>query len=303
MKAFRLAILALLLANVLLAQDYVDVAKLHYATSAINNFDDESRGSRLDEFGLDLTVPIVRNDRLSLLTGVIFEDIKTQLYPGGDRETIMSLTLKAGFNMKHSDKWSGTYVLLPKIASDFKQMTRNDLQVGAIALLKYNRSDNLKYKVGVYGNTELFGPWVVPMFGLYYLSPAEKFEANLTLPLMADMNYRLSPAFRVGTNFFGLVRTYHLNEGVGTTGTGYVARSTNELFAYLRFDLGKTSILQLKVGTSVGRSYRVYGDNDTVSLGLPLAYFGDNRQQLNMDFEDGLIWQVVYTYRVSTEKR
>ena len=119
------------------------------------------------------------------------------------------------------------------------------------------------------------------------------------------MNYKLSPLFHVGTNFFGLVRTYHLTEGVGGTeqGTGYVARSTNELFAYLRINLGKSSIIQLKVGTSLGRSYRVYYDFDKVGFGIPLKYFEDDRVQVNKDFEDGLIGQVVYIYRVSTEKK
>ena len=309
MKAFkvlRLTILALLFTNVVDAQDYVDVARVHYAGSSINSFDGSSSGSRLGEVGLDLTVPIVLNDRFSILSGGIYEGIKTQLYPDTERETIQSFTLKAGLNWKHNEKWSGTYVFLPKVASDFRNsLVRKDFQFGAIALLKYNHSTSLKYKFGIYGNTELFGPWVVPILGLYYLSPSKKFEANVTLPLMADLNYRLSPLFHVGTNFFGLVRTYHLTEGVAgsDTGTGYVARSTNELFAYLRLNLGKTSIIQVKVGGSLGRSYRVYYERDQVDFGIPLAYFGDNREPRNVDFEDGLIGQLVYIYRVPIERR
>ncbi len=305
-KVICLAIVVLLKSNFLAAQDYVDIARVHYAGSSINSFDGTSSGSRLGEVGLDLTVPIVINERLNLLSGMIFEGIKTQLYPDHDRETIMSFTLKAGFTWKHSDKWTGTYVFLPKVASDFKQpLARKDFQFGGIALLRYSHTNNLKYRFGIYGNTELFGPWVVPILGLYYLSPSKKFEANVTLPLTADMNYRLSPLFHVGANFFGLVRTYHLTEGVAgsDTGTGYVARSTNELYAYLRLNLGKTSVIQLKVGGSLGRSYRVYYENDQVGFGMPLAYFRDNREALNVDFEDGLIGQVVYIYRVPIAKK
>jgi hypothetical protein len=309
MKAFKvvqLTILALLIANGLAAQDYVDVARVHYAGSSINSFDGSSSGSRLDEVGLDLTVPIVLNDRFSILSGGIYEGIRTQLYPDSERESIQSFTLKAGVNWKHNDKWSGTYVFLPKVASDFKKpLVRKDFQFGGLALLKYNHSENLKYKVGIYGNTELFGPWVVPILGLYYLSPSKRFEINATLPLAADLNYKISPLVHVGTNFFGLVRTYHLSEGFAGTGVGagYVARSTNELFTYLRLNFGKTSIVQLKVGTSLGRSYRVYYENDQVGLGIPLKYFNDTREQVNVDFEDGLIGQVVYIYRVPIDKK
>jgi len=304
-NAVWLIIVALMVSNGLQAQDFVDVARVHYAGTPINNFEDGSSGSRLGEVGLDLTVPIVLNDRISVLTGGIYEGIKTQLYPNGEREMLQSFTLKAGINWKHNDKWSGTYVILPKVASDFKEpLTKQDFQIGGIALLKYNHSVNLKYKFGIYGNTELFGPWVVPIVGFYYLSPAKKFEMNFTLPLNADMNYKLSPIFHAGMNFFGLVRSYHLNEVVeGQPVNGYLARSTNELFAYLRLNAGKSSIIQLKIGTSLGRSYRVYYEDDKVALGLPLAYFKDNRQPTNMDFQDGLIGQVVYIYRVSTERK
>jgi hypothetical protein len=303
LTASTLTILVLLFTKPLAAQDYVDVARIHYAGSSINSFADNGKGSRLAEVGLDLTMPIVLTDRISILTGTILEGIKTQLYPDAERETVASITLKTGINWIHSEKWSGTYVFLPKIASDFKQLTRKDFQFGGIALLKYNHTANLKYKFGVYGNTELFGPWVVPILGLYYLSPSKKFEANVMLPLSADLNYRFTPKMHVGANFFGLVRTYHLSEGVRgstTTDAGYVARSTNEIYAYLRLNLGKTSIIQLKVGTSLGRSYRVYYETDKVALGIPLVYFKDNREQLNVDFEDGMIGQVVYILRFST---
>lgn len=297
----RMTIFATLVTQVLFAQDFVDIAKVHYAGSQINNFDDTDTGSRLDEVGLDLTVPFVRNDRLSIVSGLIFEGIKTQLYPGTERETISSLTLKAGISYKHNDKWWGTYLLLPKVASDFKQpLSKKDFQIGGVALIRYNATSNLVYRMGIYGNTELFGPWIVPIVGIYYLNPAKKFEINATLPLAADMNYKITPYYHVGMNFFGLVRSYHLNAIAGGTGTGYVARSTNELFAYLRLNLGKSSIVQLKVGTSLGRSYRVYYEYDKVGLGMPLKYFNDGRQQVNLDFEDGLIGQVVYIYRVPT---
>ena len=303
LTVIRFTIVAVLCANGLYAQDYVDVARLHYAGSQVNGFDDGGSGSRLGEVGLDLTVPIVLNDRVSVLTGGIYEGIRTQLNPFRERETVMSFTLKAGVNWKHSDKWTGTYVLLPKIASDFDQkLVKKDFQIGGLALMKYNRSASMIYKFGIYGNTELFGPWIVPIVGFYYLSPAKKFEMNFTLPLTADLNYKLSPVFHAGMNFFGLVRTYHLSDIEGIATSGYLARSTNELFAYVRLNLGKSSIVQLKVGTSLGRSYRVYYDDAKVGLGLPLKYFNDEREQVNLDFEDGLIGQVVYIYRVGTGK-
>tara|TARA_R110000868_G_scaffold4211_2_gene26411 strand:+ start:9668 stop:9925 length:258 start_codon:yes stop_codon:yes gene_type:complete len=56
----------------------------------------------------------------------------------------------------------------------------------------------LKYKYGVYANTEKYGMIVVPILGLYYLSSNQKFEMNASLPIMADANYKLYPKIGLG---------------------------------------------------------------------------------------------------------
>ena len=45
-----------------------------------------------------------------------------------NQESITGLTLKIGSNIKHNDKWSGTYVFLPKVSSDFKKIGQKDFQ-------------------------------------------------------------------------------------------------------------------------------------------------------------------------------
>src|SRR5690606_28468199 len=102
-------------------------------------------------------------------------------------------------------------ILLPKLSSDFKEINANDFQLGAIAILKYEKKDNLNYKLGAYYNSELFGPFFVPILGMYYLSPSEKLEIDLSLPLWADINYKVLEKVRVGANFAAFVRTYYLN--------------------------------------------------------------------------------------------
>jgi len=38
--------------------------------------------------------------------------------------------------------------------------------------------------------------------------------------------------------------------------------------------------------------------DEKVSLAMPLAYFGDNRTQLNTDFSDGWIYKFTAFYRL-----
>lgn len=279
------------------AQDYVDVVKVNFNNTSRNSFENSNITTRIRETDVETTVGFALNNSTRFITGFIYENINCRLTTADTETTFGSAALKLGINKIHSEKWSGTYLLLPKIASDFKGFVKKDLQFGAVALLKYTKNEHLAYKVGVYYNTELFGPWVVPLAGLYYRSADRKIEANLTLPLLADINYSVRHKVAVGFNFSGQVRTYHLS-AIANGNDGYVARSINELFAYLKLSLTENIILQLRGGRSVARHYRVYDDHEKVSLGLPLVYIGDGRKQLNNDLKDGWVYQAILLYRL-----
>lgn len=212
-------------------------------------------------------------------------------------------TLKLGVNKVLNVKWSGTFVFLPKIASDYGTFQRKEFQAGAIGIMKFKKRDNLNYKFGLYYNSELFGPFFVPMLGLYYLSYNKKLELSFMLPLQADVNYKVIPFMSVGINFDGQIRSYHLNNVNPMYQDTYLTRSTNEFYGYLKFRLAKNVVMQTKFGYSVARILRVYASNDKVSFGLPATFVGDSRKQLNSDFSDGGIFQFALAYRIGLDPK
>ena len=121
---------------------------------------------------------------------------------------------------------------------------------------------------------------------------------NVMLPLQADINYKIIPLLNVGVNFNGQMRSYYVSNISPGLNSSYVSRSTNEVFGYLKFNFGKSLICQTKVGHSFGRKYRVFNDNDKVDFGLPLVFVNDHRKQLNTDFSNGLLFQLVVIYRL-----
>lgn len=301
MKKIIATILCLFIIGNVFSQKYVDVAKFYYGNSSQNKFENSDSSTRIKELGLEITIPIVINPSDAILTGLVYERIQTRFFEKDPETTVSVIGLRAGFSKKHSDKWSGTYVLIPKLASDFDHIGSKDFQLGVIALLKYAKRTNKNYKLGIYYNSELFGPFIVPLFGIYYLSPDGKFETNLTLPFVADINYKLHQRLNVGLNFNGQVRSYHLTEVSSTNQPGYLVKATNELFSYLKFNLTENLSVQTRLGYSVGRSFRVYDEDDKISFGSVLIKVGDDRQQLNTDFSDGFIYQAMLLFRVKTE--
>lgn len=279
------------------AQDYIDLVKLDYVISPNITFDTSEVTTTLNEINLDLTVPIPINDRFALLTGIAYEKISSAFDINRSEESLTSITLKLGANVKHNSKWSGSYMFLPKISSDLMVVSNRDFQYGGAVLMKYTKSDRFNYKFGVYGNRELFGPFVVPLLGFYYLSPSEKFEMKALLPLTVDLNYSITEGVRFGINFKGQVRSYNLNIPVGPESDRYLVKKAKDLFAYCQYSMRSGLNFQLGLGRSVGRLYPIY--NEKVTLGLPSLYFGDNRRQLNTDFSDGWLFKIAVFYRLN----
>lgn len=281
------------------AQNYVDVLKLNLNTTSLNKFDSSLNSTRINEISADLTFPKKINEKLAIITGGTYEKIQTKVFENQSSISIYSISLKAGFNKNIGNKWTVSFILLPKFASDFVDLGQKDFQLGGITMFKYSKSNDLNYKFALYYNSEFFGPIVVPMFGMYYLSSNKKWESNLMLPLQADVNYKVTKHLTVGLNYNGQIRTYNLTKISPLNYGTYVAKSSNELCAYIKLNLTKGLSLQTKIGHTLGRNYRVYDENDKVKFALPLVYFGDKRKQLNTDFENGLLLQFQFLYRVN----
>ena len=280
------------------SQNYIDLLKINAGTTPLNTFDSSGTASVLNEYGVDVTLPIKINDKTAFLTGLGYENFKTKLFPEQHTQSLSAIALKLGLSHNFNEKLSTTVVLLPKLATNFGLLTRKDFQMGALAFFKYKTKSNLNFRYGLYYNNESFGPLFAPLLGLYYLSEDQKFEVTAMLPIAADVNYKIIKLLSVGVNFNGQTKSYHttnINPGLKSA---YVVRQTNEVFAYLKFNFGKSIILQTKVGQSFGRKFRVYNDDDKVDFALPLTFVNDHRTQLNTNFSNGLLFQLVLIYRL-----
>lgn len=298
MKHFFTLIITLSAVTQVYTQNYIDVAKLSLNTTPENKFVSSSSKTRVNEQNLDVTIPVKLNSSTNFITGLTNELINTKLYANESMKVFGSVGVKLGVNKTINDKWSNTTVFLPKMASDFKINSRNDFQMGMMTLFKLKKHEGLNYKFGIYYNNELSGPFVVPMFGFYYLSKNKRFETNVILPLMADFNYKLTEKFYVGCNFNGQLRSYHLNDKVMDKTNTYVSKSSNELFIYLRTNLTKNILVHTRMGQSFARSYKVYSVSDKVEASLPAYNINDKRTVNNTTFSNGLVFQISVSYRI-----
>lgn len=281
------------------SQNYFDVANFTYTNTPPNAFEISNAKTAVEELALEFNFPIIINEKTIFLSGLFANNTSLHIDANMPSVDLNVLGLNLGINKTFTDKWSGTFLVFPKIASEKIEFSNDNFQLALLALITNKKRDNLKYKYGIYTNTERYGLIVVPVLGLYYVSPSKKFEANLNLPINADINYKLINKLWLGMEFDGLGTTYNLNQqNYSPNGGAYVAKTSNELISYLRFKLNNSLYVNTKVGYAINRNYKIYTADDKIDLALISFYLGDERTRLNERFKDGAIFKVELLYRL-----
>jgi hypothetical protein len=296
----KLLIALLLFPCLVIAQDYVDLFKIGYGETFNNNFEGTASSTRVKSLEADLTFPVVLNEKNALITGAAFTRNNLQLFPVSEFTSLYSTTFKLGLASTYNDKWSSTIVLLPKIASDYNTISGDDFYFGGYAILKLQKKENLIYRFGFYGSSEAYGIFSTPIIGWYYLSPSGKFEIDMSLPIVADVNYTCG-SFTYGIDYFGIGRSFNITKENANV---YVDMSSLEFASYLQYNaFHKSVLLRAKFGYA-SNDYEVYTKGDEIDFGLSAFSFGDDRTQLNPSINGGLYlkFEAVYRFTITAEK-
>ena len=146
MKKNILFIALLLCIGTLQAQDYLDIFKASFSSASLGNVDDENAQTDVTNTNVELYMPIPITQKAVILAGFTYENTGLgEMYfnfgespygfVNGSKKLIMT-RLNLGMKINHGNRWSGTYVALPKLASDFSNLGSDDFQIGGLALLE-----------------------------------------------------------------------------------------------------------------------------------------------------------------------
>lgn len=285
------------------SQEYIDLFSLNYGKSGKTSFKNLSEHTTITTFETNVTLPIVLNTKYTVITGINFGSNTLQLFPTSNYNHLYSTLLKAGIKINHSEHWSGTYILLPKVASDYINISSEDFYLGGAFVWKYKKNKNLSYSFGFYGSPEAFGLYTTPIIGLYYHSSNSRFEINLNLPSDGDLNYSLSDKTKIGFDYVGRGSSFKLT--TGNTRSTYVENNSLEFSSYFqRSSFNNNVLLRLKMGFSTNQ-FEVYLIDQKLDLKISVIKFGDNRTQLNTDFSSSVFFKIegIYRFDIGTDKK
>ncbi|MCZ4317683.1 DUF6268 family outer membrane beta-barrel protein [Aequorivita viscosa] len=290
----KLLFLTFLLPLFVSSQEYVDLFRIGYGQTFNNNFEGTNSSTFVKSFEVGLTFPVVLNENHALITGADFSRNNLQLFPEAEFTSLYSTNLKLGMASNWSEKWSSTIVLLPKIASDYKNISSDEFYLGGFAVLKFKKNENLKYRLGIYASQEAFGLFTTPIIGWYYLSPNKRFEMDMSLPISADVSYKLGTT-TIGVDYFGIGRSYNVH--YENAPSLYADLSSLEFASYLQFNVMEESVLlRAKLGYS-SNNYEMYAEGEKMDLGISAFSFGDDRTQLNPSLNGGVFLKFEAIYR------
>lgn len=299
MKKIKLLMLFALFTVSVNAQDYVDIFKLSLNNATLGNVDNDYE-TGVNNLNMEVYYLKKLSEKAVLLTGFTVENTRLNFAEGAERTSLTMTRLNLGMKYQHSEKWSGTYVFLPKIASDFDNIGSNDFQFGGLAVLDYQYNETSKVKFGLYASSENHGSTITPLIGLWHRSKDKKFYINATLPIRMDANYALTKNFSVGSDLLTSIKSYNLSE---FNSDFYTQEESIRFAMYAALGLMDNSIiLRGKVGFDT-TDYGVYSSNEKVGaqvLTFPLST--DKRNRLNSEFDSSLYVGFDAIYRFDLTK-
>ena len=299
MKLKLLITLITLISLQVQAQDYVDIVKISSKLTQMGNVDNSDLTNIYNQ-NIQLYYPKRMSETFVLLAGFTFENTTLSPTNGGANDNLFMARLNLGVKHQHTEKWGGTYLILPKIASNFGKVSLKDFQIGGLALIDYQIAERWKFKFGVYVSTENYGITITPLLGLWHRSKNGKFYINATLPTRADINYNFVKGFSMGIDLLTSAKAYDLSQNIGEF---YVQEESirTALYASYAF-LDKALIFRAKAGLDLG-DYSPFNTGDKIGaqlLTFPLA--GDSRNRLNPEFNTALFIGLDIIYRFDLTK-
>ncbi len=302
MKKVLLLSVALLSISMLQAQDYLDIARLNIGNTTLQNIEDAESGSEFEtqatNVNLEFLYPTPLNKKTVLITGFTYENTTLQVGPAIAHDNLSMTRLNLGVKMYHSRKWTGTYLILPKLAGNYEDIGGNDFQIGVIALLEQKLKNRFRMKYGIYTSTEEFGQIITPLVGVYYRTPNNKFYIDAAFPIRMEANYSLTKSLSLGADLRTSIKSYNLS-GLDGNAEAYVQEESIRAALYAGITmLDDKLIARLKLGLDT-TDYGLYDSDQTVGAQvLTVALGGDDRDRRNDEFDSALFFGVDLIYRL-----
>jgi hypothetical protein len=258
--------------TILMGQPYVDVLNLkaQYFPAHPSTGAEGSDSLSVKQYEAAFLVPLEQKNKDVILIGGDYYSMNFD-YTGtpNGKTTLHSASMAVGYErqLKNPD-WKVMALVIPKFNSDFEKNTTDDFQLGGAVLTTLKKSDSLKFHFGLYYNREFFGNYFMPLLGIDWKINS-RFSLFGDLPANLNLEYKVCRKFYTGVAYASVVSSYRLESGnyvrEGDKFWGY-----DQFKIYFNYYITKNIVWFGEAGTTFGRMYRVYNNDDVLQDGNPV---------------------------------
>lgn len=180
--------------------------------------------------------------------------------------------------------WKTAFAFIPRISSDFKNVSSNDYQLGGAVVATYQKKENLSYKFGAYYNSEYFGFFMLPLFGMEW-EINDRLNISGILPAHVNLEYKSGKQIYTGVDLQFITNSFRLYNDY------YYRIDDNHLKLYADFYLTKNLVLTAEAGHSVLRKYTLGIRNEEM------------KSSTDLEYEDGFVFGGRVGWRIRFDKK
>ncbi len=257
------------------AQPYVDPLQVRY-TYAFRS--DNSAATPFMHLWAGCDLPIKLRDKTYQLLSPFYESWRLDSADSKNvLPTVQSIAFPIGFLFPlHNEKWSMNLMPIVRWNGE-KLFGENTFQFGGVAFVSYEKKPGMKFRLGMYANSDFFGLFVMPLFGTDWRINKRNYLFGL-LPGRLTWEHQFTNRLYGGSTFRAITNSYRLADGK------YVRIDDNQLSPYLDAYLSKHICLTLEPGYGIMRKLRT----------------GNEKKQYITDrnWGDGLFIKLSASYRI-----
>ena len=265
-QAFILAIF-LAIAQTNDAQNYANIINPRYYFVPQTSLSDTNQGVDLFEVRFQTTIPIeLKNgNTIGIKPSYGTMSLRTN-NPELKNLQVHSFKLPFFIYWKLGDsKWSIYADVSPKLNSDLKNISGRHFQIGGMVIMYYEKREDFVWQFGVFYNQDTYGPFIMPLVGLYMVNENSYFE--ILLPAYILYERKLSPRFYAGLEVelrgetFRLGDSQYENSFISQLGENKLTFLT-EPRLFVDFYITKHLVLYLKPGVRLFNKFEHYTEGD-----------------------------------------
>lgn len=156
----------------------------------------------LEQVGGTVTIPVINRMKDGKLDFLLIGAGYNGLFLSGTGsvfggKSFHSISLPITFQKSLSQKYAIVASFVPSIASDFKDISSDDMVYSGALMLKINQSSKFSYSVGAAFARQFFGTLLVPIVAIDW-KINDKLSLSGVLPISGKVKYQLSEQHALG---------------------------------------------------------------------------------------------------------